>query len=253
MSPEQIKAWLRNAALTAAIALPLAATAQQAIVSAGAYLRAGPDPTYPMVAQLAPGTPATVMGCLGDYGWCDVVVPGGLRGWLFSGRLDYIYQGTSVPLISIGAAIGVPIIAFSLDAYWGNYYRDRPWYREPHWWNGRRPPPVSGWRRPPPPTPDWQPRPPPPHWRPPQRPIAQPQPPARPPVVQPQPPARPPLAQPQPPARPPLAQPQPPARPPLAQPRPPARPPDARPQQSDRRPPEHRRDFHSRDDYYRGR
>jgi uncharacterized protein YraI len=217
---------MRNAALTAAIAMPLAATAQQAIVNAGTYLRAGPDQTYPLVAQLAPGTPATVMGCLSDYGWCDVVVPGGMRGWLFSGRLDYTYQGVSVPLISIGAAIGVPIIAFSLDAYWGNYYRDRPWYREPHWWGGRRPPPALGWRRPPPPTPNWQPRPPPPQWRPPQRPDMHPQPPTRPPMVQPRPPGPPPGV-----------------RPP-----PPERSPGVRPPPPDRSPPEHRRERRSQDD-----
>ena len=167
MPSESIKAWMRNAALAAALAIPLAATAQQAIVSQGGNLRAGPDRTYPLVAQLPPGTPATVMGCVGGYGWCDVIVPGGVRGWLFSSRLDYMYQGAPVPMLSIGAVIGVPIITFSLDAYWGNYYRDRSWYGEPRWWGGRRPPSAVGWRRPPPPTPTWRAHTPPSQWRPP--------------------------------------------------------------------------------------
>jgi uncharacterized protein YraI len=182
MSSESLNKWIRNAALTAAIALPLAAAAQQAIVSTGGNLRAGPDRSYPLVAQLAPGTPATVMGCISGYGWCDVVVPGGVRGWLSSRRLDYAYQGGPVPLVSIGAAIGVPIVTFTLGNYWNNYYRDRPWYGQPRWWGGRRPPPpVQGWRPPQQSAPDWRPRQPPDQWRPPQRPGAgphQPRPPA---------------------------------------------------------------------------
>jgi uncharacterized protein YraI len=165
-----IKGWIRNAALVAAIALPLAAAAQQAVVSAGGNLRAGPSRNYPLVAQLAPGTPATVMGCLGGYSWCDVVVPGGLRGWLYSGRLDYAYQGAPVPLLSIGAAIGIPIVTFTLGTYWNDYYRDRPWYQQPRWWGGSRPPPpVAGWRPRQSATPNWQPRQPPAQWRPPQQ------------------------------------------------------------------------------------
>ncbi|MDR0457962.1 MAG: SH3 domain-containing protein [Burkholderiaceae bacterium] len=168
MPSGQIKSWMRNAALAAAIAMPLAAVAQQAIVSAGGNLRAGPYRNYPLVAQLAPGTPATVMGCINGYAWCDVVVPGGLRGWLYSGRLAYAYQGGPVPLLSIGAAIGVPIVAFSIDTYWNNYYRDRPWYGQPRWWGGRRPlPPAPGWRPPPPGVPAWKPHVPPAQWRPP--------------------------------------------------------------------------------------
>ncbi|MDR0479118.1 MAG: SH3 domain-containing protein [Burkholderiaceae bacterium] len=167
MASGQIKSWIRNAALVAAIAMPLAAAAQQAVVSAGGNLRAGPDRTYPLVAQLAPGTPATVMGCVSSYSWCDVVVPGGVRGWLSGGRLGYAYQGVPVPLLSIGAMIGVPIITFSLDSYWGNYYRDRPWYSQPRWWGGRRPPSMDGWRRPPPPAATWRPHEPPARWHPP--------------------------------------------------------------------------------------
>jgi uncharacterized protein YraI len=224
MPSGQIKSWIRNAALVAAIAMPLAAAAQQAVVSGG-NLRAGPDRTYPLVAQLAPGTPATVMGCISGYTWCDVVVPGGLRGWLYGGRLGYAYQGAPVPLLGIGAAIGVPIITFSLDSYWNNYYRDRSWYSQPRWWGGRRPlPPVPGWRPPPSAMPAWRPRTPPAHWRPPA---------VRPEMVHP---VRPSVARPEVmhPGRPAVA------RPEVVR---PARPPAARPQQApDRRSPERRND-----------
>ena len=264
MPSESLKTWIRNAALAAAIALPLAAAAQQAIVSGGGNLRAGPDTSYPLVAELAPGTPATVMGCTSGYGWCDVVVPGDLRGWLHSSRLDYVYQGVSVPMLNIGAAIGVPIISFTLGTYWNNYYRDRPWYGQPHWWGGRRPPPpVQGWRPAPPSQPSWQPRPPPTHWRPPQQRPDMAPPMHRPPAERPQmqmPERRPPIERPQiqmTERRPPVERPQmqmPDRRPPVE--RPQMQMPAARPQMQapERRssPPPDRRDDHGRHRFDRG-
>jgi len=220
MSSGQLKQWIRHAALAAVIAMPLAAAAQDAIISQGGNLRAGPGQAYPLVAPLPPGTPATVIGCINGYTWCDVVVPG-MRGWLYGGRLDYLYQNAPVPMVNIGAAIGVPIITFSLNAYWGNYYRDRSWYGEPRWWGGRRPPPRSAnWRPMAAPGPAWHPRTPPSTWRPPAaRPNAgRPGPAARPPAGH-SPSARPPSARPPTGGRPPSARPpagggQPAARPP---------------------------------------
>ncbi|MEJ8857005.1 SH3 domain-containing protein [Variovorax robiniae] len=161
--------WLCIGAL--ALALPIAASAQQAFTRGSVNLRAGPSNQYPSIARLAPGQPVQVMGCTGGYGWCDVVLPDGLRGWAAATRLDYPYGGGYVPLSGYGASIGVPIVAFSIGNYWGNYYRDRPWYNEPRWWGGRPPPPpVPGWRPPPPPHAGWQPRPPGPGYVPPPRP-----------------------------------------------------------------------------------
>ncbi|MEJ8822101.1 SH3 domain-containing protein [Variovorax humicola] len=146
---------------TLALALPLVAAAQQAYTRGSVNLRAGPSNQYPLITRLAPGLPVTVVGCTGGYGWCDVVLSDGLRGWAAATRLVYPYGGASVPLASYGATIGVPIVAFSIGSYWGNYYRDRPWYGEPRWWGGRPPPPpVPGWRPPPPPHAGWAPRPP---------------------------------------------------------------------------------------------
>ncbi|MDM0111610.1 SH3 domain-containing protein [Variovorax sp. J22R133] len=160
--------WLRAGVVTLALAVPILASAQQAITRGG-NLRAGPGGGYPVVAVLGAGQPLNVVGCTRGYGWCDVILPDGLRGWLYASNLDFPYQGTTVPLLSYGAIIGVPIIGFTIGNYWGNYYRDRPWYNEPRWWGGRPPPPPphAGWRPPPPPMPGWQPRPPPPNFRPP--------------------------------------------------------------------------------------
>ncbi|RZL95624.1 MAG: ligand-binding protein SH3, partial [Variovorax sp.] len=143
-----------------ALGLPVAAAAQQAFAHDPLNLRAGPSGEYPVVARLGPGQPLQVLGCTRGYGWCDVVLPDGLRGWVFARGLDYAYEDRRVPLATYGSVIGVPIVTFAIGSYWSNYYRDRPWYREPRWWGDYRPPPpVPGWRPPPPPAPNWRPRP----------------------------------------------------------------------------------------------
>jgi len=168
MHHNKIRGWFRGAALSAALAVPLAAAAQQAFTTELLNLRAGPGIEYPVVAVLSQGQSLDVMGCQNGYDWCDVVLPDGERGWVAASFLQFPYQGAPVPLTSYAPAIGVPIITFGLGAYWGSYYRDRPWYNEPRWWHGRPPPPpMPGWRPPPPPRPGWQPHPPPHDWRPP--------------------------------------------------------------------------------------
>lgn len=137
----------------ACLAAPLAAAAQQAFASKPVNLRAGPARDYPLVAQLGPGTPVQVAGCVNGYSWCDVTLQDGNRGWVYARNLNYPYQGNQVPLITYGSAIGLPIIVFSIGSYWGQYYRGRPWYGQQSHWAHRphrpRPPVV----RPPPPRP----------------------------------------------------------------------------------------------------
>lgn len=143
------------AGLAAGLAVAPPALAQsQAFTSTTVNLYAGPAGDYPVVAQVPGGVSIAVMGCVAGYSWCDVSLPG-VRGWVYGGYLTYPYQGAPVPLLTYGAAIGLPIVTFSIGAYWGSYYRDRPWYgNESHWM--RHPPPRPG---------------PPPHaGRPPQRP-----------------------------------------------------------------------------------
>lgn len=145
---------------TLALALPIAAAAQEAFARGTVNLRAGPSGDYPLVARLGPGQPFEVLGCTYGYNWCDVVLPDGLRGWVHASRIDYAYEHRRVPLASYGAVIGVPIVGFTISNYWGDHYRDRPWYRERRWWHGHPPPPpVAGWRPVPAPRPDWRPNP----------------------------------------------------------------------------------------------
>jgi uncharacterized protein YraI len=115
------------------VTLSCAALAENAETSEPASVRAGPDSSYPEVAQLDADTPIQVMGCLDDWSWCDVAFDGN-RGWLYSPDITYQYQGGYVPLYSYAPGLGVPVLSFSVDAYWGSHYHDRPWYAEREQW-----------------------------------------------------------------------------------------------------------------------
>ncbi|WP_406806824.1 SH3 domain-containing protein [Burkholderia semiarida] len=121
-------------------AVPGVAGAQSsAYTNSPAELFAGPAPDYPVVAQIPPGTALDVFGCLSDYTWCDVALPG-VRGWIDAQLLDYPYQGNYVPLLEYGAIIGVPVTGFAIGAYWDRYYRHRPWYPDRDRWARRAEP-----------------------------------------------------------------------------------------------------------------
>lgn len=124
-------------------AVPGIADAQSsAYTNSGADIYAGPAPDYPVVAQVPPGTALDVFGCLSDYSWCDVALPG-VRGWIDAEQLDYPYQGNYVPLLEYGAIIGVPVTGFAIGAYWDRYYRHRPWFHDRDRWEHRAEPRVG--------------------------------------------------------------------------------------------------------------
>jgi uncharacterized protein YraI len=148
--------WLAALA-TFAAALPQAASAQEARASNWVNLRAGPEAGYPLVARLAPGTPLVVQGCTAGYGWCDVVGPDGLRGWVYAANLVYPYESRSVPVIGYGALIGLPIVTFVIGSYWNDYYRNRPWYGNRARWEHRPPPRPPAFLPGPPRPPGWRP------------------------------------------------------------------------------------------------
>jgi uncharacterized protein YraI len=132
---------IRSSLLLAAFlcAIPSVALAQEAYTNRTANVRAGPDQSYPVVAQLPPGVGLQVMGCIDGYSWCDVVF-GDNRGWVYAGSLSYAYQNGRVPILAYGPTIGIPIITFSIGNYWDSYYRGRPWYRNRSYWINRSPP-----------------------------------------------------------------------------------------------------------------
>ena len=125
------------------MALSGAASAQvQAYTNAPVDVYAGPAPDYPVVAEVPEGVPLSVMGCVEGYNWCDVAAPD-LRGWVYGGSLSYPYQGANVPVMTYGVQIGLPVVVFSFDSYWGHYYRGRPWYHDAARW-ANHPPPARG-------------------------------------------------------------------------------------------------------------
>ncbi|MGZ5205071.1 MAG: SH3 domain-containing protein [Caldimonas sp.] len=136
-----------------ASALPALAAAQEAHSIKWVNLRAGPARDYPLVASVGPGTPLAVQGCTDGFGWCDVIGPDGVRGWVYAGNITYPYQSAEVPVISYGAMIGIPIVTFMIGSYWGSYYQDRPWFRDRGRWEHHRPPPRPVFRPPGPPRP----------------------------------------------------------------------------------------------------
>ena len=144
-------------------------------------LRAGPNREYPVVSALRAGTQFTVLGCLGDYSWCDVQAPP-YRGWVYAENL-LIFQpnGDAAALNVAGALVGIGVTTFILNNYWRDHYYNRPWYGQSNYWNSR---PVPYYGRPgyypppayrPPPPPAY--RPPPPAYRPPPPPAYRPPPP----------------------------------------------------------------------------
>jgi uncharacterized protein YraI len=113
----------------AALGVSSAANAYEAYVTANEPLLAGPGVDYPPVADLSSGEPVQVYGCVDGWYWCDVSFQG-YRGWFDGSQLVYPFEGQRVPLGAFGVRVGIPVIRFSFDEYWGAHYRDRPFFAE---------------------------------------------------------------------------------------------------------------------------
>ncbi len=131
------------------LGLSAAAAAQNAVTTEPVSVYAGPDDSYPPVAQLDADSPVQVMGCLDDWSWCDVVFADN-RGWLYAPDITYEYEGGYVPLYTYAPGLGIPVVQFTIGDYWGRYYHGRPWYAQRDEWVHREPPHH---RRPPGPPP----------------------------------------------------------------------------------------------------
>jgi uncharacterized protein YraI len=134
------------------LAVSAAAAAQNAVTTHPVSVYAGPDDSYPMVAQLDSDVPVEVMGCLDDWSWCDVTFEGN-RGWLYAPDISYDYEGGYVPFYTYAPSFGIPVVQFTIGDYWSRYYHGRPWYAQRGEWEHRGlahhrrpsgPPPSAG-------------------------------------------------------------------------------------------------------------
>jgi len=100
-------------------------------------LRAGPGTDYPVIVTVQGRAPIAILGCLADYGWCDVIFQNA-RGWMRSIYLAGFYQGYYYPLRDYAPRLGYRVVSFDIGTYWDSYYRDRPFYGERPRWSAPR-------------------------------------------------------------------------------------------------------------------
>jgi len=135
-------------ALAVVSCIPLAA-AQTALITTSVNVRAGPDAAFPTVTWLLGGTSVTVVGCLANWRWCDVIA-GRDRGWVYARFLAYSFEGSAITIVKGGPNLGLPAIEFSLGPYWDAHYQGQRWFaQKAQWqrrWDQQRPPPE--WRDP---------------------------------------------------------------------------------------------------------
>lgn len=143
-----------------AMLMPAAAFAADGYTVATVNMFAGPDPQYPQILTLGPGTPVAVQGCTEGWEWCDVIAAGN-RGWVAGPYIEYMYGNQPVVVTDYGARIGIPIVTFAIGTYWGRYYAGRPFYRDRARWYARPLPvrPFPGPRPPVRPMPGGRPQP----------------------------------------------------------------------------------------------
>ena len=146
---------LRRVAVAAAIALATGIGAMLSPVEAqparpngypvtNVNLRAGPGTYYPAILVVPARAPISILGCLGDYTWCDVFFQGN-RGWMRSIYLQGWYRGYYYSLRDYAPRLGYRVVSFDIGPYWDSNYRERPFYGERRRWGGSGESFGEGW------------------------------------------------------------------------------------------------------------
>ena len=141
-----VESSLRRLAIAAAVAIVTAAVVTVEPVQAQAprpngypvtnvNLRAGPGTYYPALLVVPSRAPISILGCLGDYTWCDVFFQGN-RGWMRSIYLQGWYSGYYYSLRDYAPRLGYRVVSFDLGRYWDANYRGRPFYGDRNRWGG---------------------------------------------------------------------------------------------------------------------
>jgi uncharacterized protein YraI len=112
---------------------PGKANAAPGFVVGHAEMHAGPDYEYPTVAVIGDGGRVEIFGCLDDWSWCDVGYRYD-RGWVAGEELVADYHYARQPLYDVAPFIGIGVIAFSFDTYWGAHYHSRPFFHDRARW-----------------------------------------------------------------------------------------------------------------------
>ena len=144
-----VESSLRRLAIAAAVAIVTAAVVTVEPVQAQAprpngypvtnvNLRAGPGTYYPALLVVPSRAPISILGCLGDYTWCDVIFQGN-RGWMRSIYLQGWYRGYYYSLRDYAPRLGYRVVSFDLGGYWDANYRGRPFYGDRNRWGGGSP------------------------------------------------------------------------------------------------------------------
>jgi uncharacterized protein YraI len=120
-----------------ALCTPLFAGAAEGVLVSDISLQAGPDTQYPSIEELNAGTSVSIQGCLDGWSWCDVIASNGDRGWVPGTFIEETYDNQRVVVTDYGSRIGIPIVSFSIGAYWGSHYHDRPFYTQRQQWESR--------------------------------------------------------------------------------------------------------------------
>lgn len=120
----------------ASVAAPAIAHAQTTTYTAvGVDMYAGPNYDYPRIESIPGGETLRVYGCLSGGGWCDVATDDA-RGWVVGDALR-LRRGNQVVYLS-AQPNWVPITVFTLGAYWGSHYQNRPWYNDQYRYRDHR-------------------------------------------------------------------------------------------------------------------
>jgi uncharacterized protein YraI len=136
-----------TAILAAVMTLPAAAQAADAIAQHSGTLRAGPGSDFPEVDHISSGDSLQVYGCTDGYDWCDVS-DGDNRGWFPGSRIAYMRDGSEEILPEVATVVGIGIVGFAVDEYWGAHYHSRPWFNREHYFVGHYHGPGPGFHNP---------------------------------------------------------------------------------------------------------
>lgn len=147
-SVRRIAIALAVAIMASAAAMPLPAEAQpprpNGYPVTNINLRAGPGTYYPVIVVVPARVPISILGCLGDYTWCDVIFQGN-RGWMRSIYLQGWYRGYYYALRNYAPRLGYRVVSFDIGPYWDSNYRDRPFYGERRRWGASGESFGEGW------------------------------------------------------------------------------------------------------------